>query len=96
MKAGSLSCSLDSGNLNLKNTALESADINAQYGDVTLQMAGKLLDYNYNLEAEYGGIKFDRKQIASNEDGGSIYQSQDSKKKKNSQIYCESGNVEIR
>ena len=91
MKAGSLSCSLDSGNLTLKNAALESADINAQYGDATLQVAGKISDYNYNLQTEYGGIEFGRKQIASNEDGGSIYQSQDSKKKKNIQIYCESG-----
>lgn len=89
-------CSLESGNITLKNAALGHADINVAYGDATLRMAGKISDYNYNLETEYGEIEFNRKHIEANEDGVSAYQSQGGKKDKEVQIYCESGNVKIR
>lgn len=94
--AKALSCSLDSGNLTLKNAVLEHGEINAEYGDVTIELADQASDYSYDLKAEYGTVTIDEKNIREDEDGTVVYLSKDGKKEKSIQIWCSSGNVDIR
>ena len=91
-----LTCSLESGNLTLKDAAPKQAEVNMEYGDVTLRLADTVSDYSYDLETEYGDLNIDGTQIEPDEDGTVLYRKQNGGKKKSIQIHCESGSVTIR
>lgn len=95
-QAGNSTFSLESGCLNLKNAVLERTKVNAEYGDVTLELTDKVTDYNYDLEAEYGTVEINGKNIDAKEDGTVHYQKQDSNIKHEISVRCESGNIKIR
>lgn len=86
---------MESGNLVFQKAALKTTDIDSSYGDVTLDLADNLSDYNYDINAEYGSISLGNETLKFDEDGEIHYQ-KDNQKKKDIRINCESGNVKIR
>lgn len=87
--------SIESGNLKLLDATLGDTEIKNAYGDITLNLANKSSEYNYDLNASYGTIKLDGKTLPSDEDGTSRYQ-KDNGKESEIIIGSESGNIVIR
>lgn len=86
---------IESGNLKLFDATLGTTEIKNEYGDVTLNLAGKTSDYNYDLNASYGAIKLDGKTVEADEDGISRYQ-KDNGKESEIIIDSDSGVITIR
>lgn len=86
---------LDSGILNLKHASFKDVEIISEYGEILLELADAVSDYNYDLEAEYGSIKLNGTDLKMNEDDTVVYQKRDDSKKKSIFISCESGDVSI-
>ena len=86
---------IESGNLKLQGATLGTTEITNEYGDVTLNLADKVSDYNYDLNASYGTIKLDGKTLPSDEDGTSHYQ-KDNGKESEIIIGSDSGNIVVR
>ena len=86
---------IESGNLKLLDATLGDTEIRNSYGNVTLNLAGDISDYNYDLNASYGTIKLDGKTLPSDEDGVSRYQ-KDYGKDMDIIIGSDSGNITIR
>lgn len=87
--------SMDSGSLKLRQASLGDTNIANEYGDTILNLANGVSEYNYDLNAEYGSVKLDGKEIETNDDGETSYQ-KDNGKKHTIHIFCDSGNIEIR
>lgn len=85
---------LESGRLELYDAILGNTEINSSYGNVSLDLAGGISDYNYDLDASYGTIKLDGKRIESDEEG-EVYYRKDNGQKNNLRINSESGDIEI-
>ncbi len=88
--------SMDSGNLKLRGAALENLEVDSEYGNIDLALAEDVGNYNIDVEAEYGTLNIEGKNIAENEDGVISYIEYDKEKKNNIQICCEDGNVTIK
>lgn len=86
---------IESGSLKLHGATLGTTEITNEYGDVTLNLANRVSDYNYDLNASYGTIKLDGKTLPSDEDGTSRYQ-KDNGKESEIIIGSDSGDITIR
>ncbi len=87
--------SMDSGALKLRQATLGDTNITNEYGDTILNLANDVSDYNYDLNAEYGSVKLDGKEIETGDDG-EVYYQKDNGKNQNIRIFCDSGRIEIR
>ncbi len=86
---------MESGNLTLHKSSLGMTEIHSSYGDVTLNLADDISDYNYDLNTEYGGVSLNNETLTMNEDNEIHYQ-KDNGQKSEIRITCESGNIKIR
>ena len=81
---------LESGDCKLYDVLLEGCDINAEYGDVELQLRRDITDYAYNLQAEYGDIRFGGQKM------GTSYVVLGKNAQELINIQCESGDIQIK
>lgn len=88
IQAASLSGEIDSGNCGMAELDVKNVKLTSDYGDVSLELTGKLTDYSYNLQTDYGSVTLGdmdmKESYQSLEEGGNKIE-----------IYCDSGSIEI-
>lgn len=87
---------MESGNLKLREAALENLEADSEYGSIDLALAEDVSSHNFDVQAEYGTLIIEGKNIEADEDGIISYVKYDKEKKSNIQIRCESGNITIK
>lgn len=91
MEVQSLSATIGAGNMEFSGDISKAAEINCSMGNVSMELAGKKQDFNYQLNCVAGNMEIDGDSYA----GAVMERTIDHGADKTMQIDCSMGNVEI-